>query len=107
MSCRDDVGDGRDDDDSVMLLQVCYVKRLYVYTTLSDVILERLLSQLGGVDLLWLGDSMSRCEVTCDGNTMTSLPGVGRLVSRLYHISHTPFIPRSTYSRRHISACNI
>ena len=106
MSYRDDVGDGRDDDDSVMLLQVCRVGDLHVHTTLSDVILERLLSQLCGVDVLWLG-GMSYCEVTCDGNTMTSLPGVRQLVSKLYHISHTPFIPRSTYSRRHVSVCNI
>ena len=28
VSCRDDIGDGRDDDDSVMLLQVCHVEMM-------------------------------------------------------------------------------
>ena len=30
MSCRDDLGDGRDDDDSVMLLQVCHLEMMLV-----------------------------------------------------------------------------
>ena len=30
MSCSDDVGDGRDDDDSVMLFQVCHVEMMLV-----------------------------------------------------------------------------
>ena len=28
MSCRDGVGDGRDDDDRVMLVQVCHVEMM-------------------------------------------------------------------------------
>ena len=38
MPCRDGVGDGKDDDDNVMLLQVCHVEMMlavYVVTGVS------------------------------------------------------------------------
>ena len=74
-----------------MLLQVCHVGQLDVYNTLSDVILNRLLSQLDVVDKLFL----TGCEVTSEEGYVTTLPSVRELVSRLHHITE-PDIPANT-----------
>ena len=39
MSCSDDVGDGRDDDDSVMLLQVCHIEMMLVMVEMMMTVL--------------------------------------------------------------------
>ena len=75
-----------------MLLQVCHVGQLDVHNTLSDVILNRLLSQLDVVDKLYLWG----CKVTSEEGSVTTLPSVrGELVSRLHDITQ-PDIPANT-----------
>ena len=39
VSCSDDVGDGRDDDGSVMLLQVCHVEMMLVMVEMMMTVL--------------------------------------------------------------------
>ena len=70
-----------------MLLQKCPVGRLFVRNTLNDVILNRLLSQLDVVDVL----AMELCKMTCEQQTVTTLPAIQQFVSRIY-ILYTPCI---------------
>ena len=66
--------------------------RLSVYSELSDIALQYLLSQIGEVPQLYLGGEMcgSGCEVICSGKKNTSLPRVNVLVSYPANTTRSP-----------------